>query len=379
MLEYMLANPVYANTINNNSNFQFQLPHFYSKSVLHRESQIQQVGGSNSCTYICLEMAQYFLNGLIHHDSADLLYLIKQVLVEGVKQDLQIGNTSCEQILPKIKRFNELYLIPHTVMAKLKNSTVFSQLLENMAKRNAETAQRQCVIFTKPPETIAIFHDKDATPYPFIIFDSHPRSFELDKGAGSYFFKDAAACEAHLKTLYQLTGPQPAKDAPEYLMWAQNNMFDASSIILKSVHHKMLLEQQAAQAKLQKEQQQKEQQQQQQQPTVAIPQQATSAAPAPITPVMLENLRIAETIEKMKEQMKKEQEAQLAELRAALKKEQEEKQQYATQVQSLVDEMEKTKIAMDKVTRENSELQQVVAKQRKFIEQIQQITSTYQQ
>lgn len=144
----------------------------YSLSILHKDSQFSVKGGDASCTYICLEMAQYFLEGLVSHDSADLLMLIHKVVVDGVKRDLHIGFVSCEQILPKVKHFSHLYSVSAVTMGKLRDDTVFRRLLDDL-KNKAKGVQRlQCVILTKPPETIVLFHNGNLNvEYPFVIFE----------------------------------------------------------------------------------------------------------------------------------------------------------------------------------------------------------------
>jgi len=78
------------------------------------------------------------------------------------------------------------------------------ELMSQNKERNFVTA----MVFTKPPETIAILHDGfssfkgDEKYYSWYVFDSHPRNYEKGKGGGFYIFKDIQDVDKHLKQLF---------------------------------------------------------------------------------------------------------------------------------------------------------------------------------
>lgn len=172
----------------------------YAKSVLIKESQFSFKKGSNACTYISLEASLYALNGFAFADDPNLPAAVLRVLEAGTKMDQGLGCTSCEQVMDMNARFKRYLRRGNLVVGKLRDDDVFKKLLDLMKSKSDE--EPQCVILTKPPETIALFFQPKNTQFPFAIFDSHPRSYEPKLGAGFYFFEDIKTCNEHLMSLF---------------------------------------------------------------------------------------------------------------------------------------------------------------------------------
>jgi hypothetical protein len=152
-------------------------PKYYAKSVLHKDSQFQYKGGATACTYICLETATYLLNGLIHHDSFELLPLISQVCKSGADANAGLGFRSCDEVAKLVPRYSKNLDFGNMLIGKLRDDECFVKMLQNMESKTVPSKQdpappfKQCVILTKPPETIVVFYDALNTQYPFVIFE----------------------------------------------------------------------------------------------------------------------------------------------------------------------------------------------------------------
>lgn len=117
----------------------------------------------------------YLLSGFVSHDSvaAEVLPLIKQILQTGIKHDKQVGFRSCDEVLSAVPRYGTALEKGNMIIGKLKEKGCFLKLLDNMRTKAQENNDPyQCVILTKPPETIMVFyHHESKDPHPFVIFE----------------------------------------------------------------------------------------------------------------------------------------------------------------------------------------------------------------
>ncbi|KAL9657883.1 hypothetical protein ABK040_009469 [Willaertia magna] len=281
------------NNNNNNNNNKIKKDHYYDKCILSPKSQFSYKGGNASCTYICLSIVDYFLNNykklrhyflIATHPSTTLQQntlqqntlqqnnttthqlkifqeytqqIKKQIITDieyhlqkGILNDLQIGHRSCDEVYETNNYYkNNLNLNNNMFIGKLKDPLIYKKLLKEMEANSIVNKKVTALIFTKPPETIAILFDpiilftnnhhitnnnnndcdnhitnngsgnnnitnngsggndnsemiNSEKFYRWIVFDSHPRRFEKNLGGGFYLFKDAESVEEHLKQLF---------------------------------------------------------------------------------------------------------------------------------------------------------------------------------
>ncbi|KAL0489191.1 proteasome-activating nucleotidase [Acrasis kona] len=182
---------------------------FYAKHILHTYSQFSYIGGCASCTYICNEVAIHALQGALSYYSRDEIQdLINKCLKVGVYSDKGIGYRSTDEVQATVARFKDNLVNVSLSCGKLKDPESFIKLMDCMMKkalikREQEENAITVVVFTKTPETILICVDAShKAKYPVIIFDSHPRSFEKNLGAGFYYFTSMKDADQHLHTLF---------------------------------------------------------------------------------------------------------------------------------------------------------------------------------
>lgn len=103
-------------------------------------------------------------------DDANLDEIIRSILKEGVTQDLKKGNQSCDEVLQNVDRYKSTLKRESLMYGKLKDPSVFDKFLDNLEEKG-KSGERQCIILTKPPETIAVFHQPEDKDYKFLIFE----------------------------------------------------------------------------------------------------------------------------------------------------------------------------------------------------------------
>eukprot|EP00817_Percolomonadidae_sp_ATCC50343_P001446 CAMPEP_0117425914 /NCGR_PEP_ID=MMETSP0758-20121206/6129_1 /TAXON_ID=63605 /ORGANISM="Percolomonas cosmopolitus, Strain AE-1 (ATCC 50343)" /LENGTH=489 /DNA_ID=CAMNT_0005210761 /DNA_START=390 /DNA_END=1855 /DNA_ORIENTATION=+ len=188
--------------------FNSGLPQYFHKILAHSNNQFSY-GGTNSCTYCSLESALYALSGKICPEkiSDDVTRtFVDDILRSGVSLDLKLGVRSTDEVIPLIPRFSKHVESPWICLGQLAIHNCFDIALASMEKKAEEKKSKSaCAILTKPPESIMLYYRKPSPDiqYPYIVFDSHPRSWKQSKGAAFYCFTSRKTVIQHLQLLYK--------------------------------------------------------------------------------------------------------------------------------------------------------------------------------
>lgn len=201
---------------------------FFDKVVYSQKSQFSFKGGKSSCTYTSLESSIYLLRGLIFVDDPNLSKTVEKILEKGVGFDQKLGHRSCDEVFHSVKRFEHQLVLGKLYNGRIKPGCYLKLLSQMVDVANGKTLEEVvgipppekddekeepkkevkretrniAVVFTKPPETILLYYSPFNQQYPFIIFDSHPRKFDIAVGGGFYFFKTKENCANYLRYLY---------------------------------------------------------------------------------------------------------------------------------------------------------------------------------